>query len=722
MNLNPKPARSFARPLRLAHLSFLSLIALAFLNGSNAESSAEKPATISLGSLLDEMIDRSVIARWPGAKYSCRQASSYDRDSVSADDEGWFANWDRSQFIRTEEKDGRSEHVLLDAEGPGAVVRFWATWHGPGGTAFSDGTLRVYLDGEETPTLERRMSEFIDGGEAATHGLVGAPLSQGVSPKTKYAQRGHNLYLPIPYAKHCKITYSADVLIDRGGRKGEALYYQINYRTYDQDTQVETFDTSQLERMQAKIKTVQSRLLESGVTAAGLKTTTLSKKTLQPEGTETISLDGPAAINELSLKVSAADLPQALRSTVLQIKFDDESTVWCPVGDFFGIGYQVKPYKTWYTEVTPDGLMTCWWRMPFGESCEITVHNLGDQPVTIDRCTVLAGPWVWDDHSMHFHTCWRQYSEISTGIDKKMEKREGARDVNYISIKGRGIYVGDTLTVFNGTAAWWGEGDEKIYVDGEAFPSHFGTGTEDYYGYAWCRPESFSAPFHSQPEGGGNLAGGFSVNSRYRSLDAIPFDRLLTFDMELWHWRDTKVDYAPTTFWYAMPNATSNVEPNIESATRKVTLHVSQIVKPVFVEGAIEAETIRVIEKTGGNFQIQRISGYHWSNDAQLWWIDGKAGDRLTLDFPAPKSGTYKITAGFVHAPDYAIVKVSLNTSDGGTHDLYAPRVVNEPTVLGTFELDAISNKMSFTIAGANPKAIKRHMVGLDYLLLEPAE
>ena len=44
-------------------------------------------------------------------------------------------------------------------------------------------------------------SLLIDGGL-----LTEGPLSQGVSPKTPYGQRGHNLYLPIPYAKHCKIT------------------------------------------------------------------------------------------------------------------------------------------------------------------------------------------------------------------------------------------------------------------------------------------------------------------------------------------------------------------------------------------------------------------------------------------------------------------------------------------------------------------------------------
>ena len=134
---------------------------------------------------------------------------------------------------------------------------------------------------------------------------------------------------------------------------------------------------------------------------------------------------------------------------------------------------------------------------------------------------------------MHFHATWRQLTEVET-LGNLVEDPK-AVDVNYVTGRRKGVYVGDTLTMFNGDA-WWGEGDEKVYVDGEKFPSHFGTGTEDYYGYAWCRPEYFTAPFHAQPEGGGQSAGGFSVNYRYRALDAIPFTKSFQFDMELWHW------------------------------------------------------------------------------------------------------------------------------------------------------------------------------------------
>ena len=56
------------------------------------------------------------------------QFSSYDRKSHAGrdDPEAWYANHDRGQFLREEVRDGQTEYVLADCEGPGAVVRIWS--------------------------------------------------------------------------------------------------------------------------------------------------------------------------------------------------------------------------------------------------------------------------------------------------------------------------------------------------------------------------------------------------------------------------------------------------------------------------------------------------------------------------------------------------------------------------------------------------------------------
>ena len=61
---------------------------------------------ITLESLLKEMVSRDSIAQYPEPLYICRQFSSYDRDTKEVDGPGWYANWDRSQFVRMEDLAG----------------------------------------------------------------------------------------------------------------------------------------------------------------------------------------------------------------------------------------------------------------------------------------------------------------------------------------------------------------------------------------------------------------------------------------------------------------------------------------------------------------------------------------------------------------------------------------------------------------------------------------
>ncbi|MHB8901124.1 MAG: glycoside hydrolase family 172 protein, partial [Thermoguttaceae bacterium] len=428
---------------------------------------------------------------------------------------------------------------------------------------------------------------------------------------------------------------------------------------------------------------------------------------------------GSGAVRKISLRLEADDLPQALRSTVLVAEFDGEQTVWCPVGDFFGTGHQVHPFRSWYTGVADDGTMTCFWVMPHEKSCRVSVVNLGSRPVRVTS-QAQGSVYDWTDRSMHFHATWHQLTKVDTG-PKKDQTGQGAFDVNYVTIQGEGKIVGDTLTVFNGAAAWWGEGDEKIFIDGEEFPSHIGTGTEDYYGYAWCRPELFQSPFHAQPCGEGNLKGGFSVNSRYRILDTLPFTRSIRFDMELWHWASTRMNYAPAVFWYARPGATSSVKPDPEAAILPVPRKRSDVVELRKVPGVLEGEDLTILQRTGGETSVQALEEHNWSYGAQLWWIDGKPGDRLLLEVPVEQAGRYRVTADLTKAVDYGIVRMALNGRDAGRFDRFNNGVANDALDLGTFELESGKSRLEVEIVGANERAKKRHMFGLDYLKLEKA-
>ncbi len=684
--------------------------------------SAAAAAEITLATLLEEMVEREQVARLPEPWYDCAQFSSYDRASVSPDEIAtWYANSDHSQFIRTEENAGRSEHVMFDAAGPGAIVRFWSTWSVGEGSEYPQGVLRFYFDGADEPAIEGTIAQVLDQGL-----LAGAPLCRGVSPHTPYKYRGHNLYFSIPYAEHCKITYENQREAPVGQRGGDILYYQINYRTYEASASVRTFALEQLVQHAELIARTQQQLTE-GVIVDDLSVKGMASLdgTLPPGESKHLAFSGPGAIRVIHLKLEASDIRQALRSTILEISFDGERCVWAPVGDFFGTGYDIIAHQTWYTMVLEDGEMYCWWVMPFSDNCKLTLRNVGKEPVEIERFRpIVAADWQWDERSLHFHSAWHELQSVETCTNEGAT--HGAFDVNYVTIDGAGVYVGDSLTIFNGSTAWWGEGDEKIYVDNQSFPSHFGTGTEDYYGYAWCNANYFTAPFHAQPSGKGNNNRDMSVNSRYRALDAIPFHERLRVDMELWHWRQCKMNYAPTTYFYARPGAATNVKPDPQAAAAPVVIEAAQIMPIHKVKGAIEGERLRIAARTGGSTQIQGAGpDWKWSDEQQLWWLDARPGDRLDLSVPVEEAGRYRVYANLTKAIDYAVVHLTLNEQPAQQLlDRFNDGVANDEIDLGVFNLQAGENLLRVEIVGMNPaeRAVHRHMFGLDYLRLEPVE
>jgi hypothetical protein len=153
-------------------------------------------ADVTLESLLHEMTDYAAVARWPQPEFICKQASSYDRGTVAPEKPGWFANSDQNQFIRVEANRGRTEKVMLDADGPGCIVRFWLTTD-----RNKKGTIRFYLDGAAEPALAFPAYDLLSGDLK-----IGPPLAQPHPGYRPDANGGNNFYLPIPYAKHCKIT------------------------------------------------------------------------------------------------------------------------------------------------------------------------------------------------------------------------------------------------------------------------------------------------------------------------------------------------------------------------------------------------------------------------------------------------------------------------------------------------------------------------------------
>ena len=110
-----------------------------------------------------------------------------------------------------------------------------------------------------------------------------------------------------------------------------------------------------------------------------------------------------------------------------------------------------------------------------------------------------------------------------------------------------------------------------------------------------------------------------------------------------------------------------------------------------------------------------------WSNDAHLWWIGTKPGDKLDLALPVKAAGKYRLSVQLTKAPDYGIVQLSLDGQKlGSPIDLYRKDV--KPTgvlALGEHDLTAGEHKLTVEIVGANDQAVKSYMFGLDYVKLD---
>ena len=621
---------------------------------------SEQSKLVSLQSLLKEMIDRDRICEFPQVKYQTKQASSYNRTSISPDLPGWFEDSDGLYCMGAEENmafSSMNEWILMEDKGPGAIVKMWAVCFYYGLKDTKGANIKIYLDGAKQPIIETNFFALLQGRD-----FVGAPFAD-------QSVRAGNLYLPIPYAKSCKIT------VDR-----KPFYYIINYRKYPKGTSVKTFTMEDYANSKNLIKTVGKTLLAKAKEPESAKTNgTIINRNRTLKKDQELLFDLPPGNNTLSyleLKLqNLKDTVQTLRSFVMEGIFDDKLTVWAPVGDFFNNVGKIRPYEMWERTVKPDGTMICRWRMPYQKTGRIRFKNLGDHPVSI-KAKIITEVRKWSKRSMHFYATWNISNPTTTFP---------IYDYNFLEATGKGVLVGDALTVLNPIEGWWGEGDEKIYVDEDfdkKFPSHFGTGTEDYYGFAGGlvpKPEEeFSKPFLGSILVGNPNAKGYNVCTRTRSLDAIPFSKKIKFDIESSCGKRSNshyLQYSEIVFWYARPNIQYNRKLSQqfvrEAKAKKKVPQISDLEtlikaakKKVFiVKGCIEAESLEVASKSKG-VKIKNITNKKWRKTN---YIDGLSGEisngALKTIYFEKKSDyvTFKISKRFQKEKANAYLAASIN-------------------------------------------------------------
>jgi len=647
--------------------------------------------------LVKRLTDLQHLATLPPPGETTRQWSSYDRASQYDEAAGkyvhWDANGDNAGIIRRE----GDQEVLAEMEGPGCIWRIWSATP-------KEGHVKIYLDGAAEPAVDLPFTGYFDG--------KNAPFTRPLLVHTTSAN-GFNNYTPIPYQKSCKIV--AD--------KNWGAYYHFVYTTFPKGTEVPTF--------KRELSSLESEALDAANTALGdcgpkpicetASSVEGDRVAVAAQGGMTgCKIDGPRAIGLIAVKVELPPSPadrDVLRELVLQIKWDGETqpSVWCPLGDFFGTAPGANPYQSFPCGLAEDGWFYARWYMPFAKSAEVKILNEGNQERQV-HLKIRCCPTVPSDLANYgrFHAKWHRDQFLPA-------EKERAIDWPMLKCNGRGRYVGVMLHIWNPRGGWWGEGDEKFFVDGEKFPSTIGTGSEDYFGYAWSSPRLFFHPLHNQTFNSGNCRGHISVN-RWHIADQVPFQKSFEGDIEKYFPNSKPTLYAGTVYWYLESGGDDPYAP------MPLNQRVGYFIEPPPkkpVTGVIEGERLKILSQTGGNPQEQDMAGFgeEWSNEAHLWWTDGKPGDKLVLALPVQKAGKYNVSAQLTKAVDYGIVQLYLDgTKLGAPIDLYHDGVVATGVLnFGTRELSAGEHQLSVEITGANPAAVKSYMFGLDYVKLVPA-
>ncbi len=233
----------------------------------------------------------------------------------------------------------------------------------------------------------------------------------------------------------------------------------------------------------------------------------------------------------------------------------EKPAVEAPVGDFFANSFGKRSEVISLPVIVEDAdSYNCFWHMPFRKSARIEVVNESEKPISLLYYNI---DWIKKESlsrdTPYFYAQYRQEYPVEKG-----------KDYIILETEGKGHYVGTVLSVRTRSPAWFGEGDEKIYIDGEDKASIWGTGTEDYFLSAWGLKKTstpyFGVPYFDQ----WGIVGGHTSAYRWHINDPLVFNKgiKVTFEHFGWmspdenpqyrshSWNEREDDYSSVAFWY----------------------------------------------------------------------------------------------------------------------------------------------------------------------------
>ena len=367
---------------------------------------------------------------------------------------------------------------------------------------------------------------------------------------------------------------------------------------------------------------------------------------------------------------------------LLRIFYDDSKRpgIEAPVGDFFANCFGKRSEVSSLAVIVEDAdSYNCYWRMPFRKSVRIEIENQSDKPIALLYYNI---DWIKKeklaDDTPYFYAQYRQEYPVEKGGDYVV-----------LETRGKGHYVGTVLAVRTRSPAWFGEGDEKVYIDGEGKASIWGTGTEDYFLSAWglkiTSTPYFGVPCFDQ----WGIVGGHTSAYRWHINDPIVFNTgvKVTFEHFGWispdenpnykstSWNEREDDYASVAFWY------QTGEPTFAARAP----HARQRTLP-----SLERLIIRAADFTddkyhgSGSVTAQQLELYEGK---QLLYMPKEAkGAWLEIPFEVKKKEPLRLLLNMTKSYDFGKYQAYLNgVKLGGEVHLYSAKLASEEVHLLDF-------------------------------------
>lgn len=409
-----------------------------------------------------------------------------------------------------------------------------------------------------------------------------------------------------------------------------------------------------------------------------------------------------------------------------------EPAVEAPVGDFFALGFGLRADVNSVPVIVEGGdSYNCYWTMPFFTSARIEVENQGGQ---------TSGSFYYQvDYQInerypiktpYFCAQYRQEFPCESG-----------KDYLILDAKGKGHYVGTVLSGRSRSLAWFGEGDDKFYIDGDNKPTIQGTGTEDLILHAWGFNDATTYPYFGVPvmEGPNRMVGWKMSMYRWYILEPISFNKSLRVEIEDAGWisqdeaaKDTPLgfversdDFSSVAFWYqtgqperytALPEPDERVLPNLD-----IIIEGTELMKnakyPVGIKAAIEK-----------GYPFTGKGQVHFSNVSPMGtgigsWID--------CSFYIETEELRQLTLRMTKAIDLGIYRVFVDgklitqrvrdknyrESTIDWYDFYNPYVVMTEIGLGQYTLSKGKHTITLECIGKN-NASQGYGLGFDSIRL----